>query len=320
MKISKYFLILTLISSTIWGFEKVGTTSFQFLKVMTTARAYSLAGAYSTLANSSDAVFWNPAGLTRISGLGASAGYTDWFMDVVHYSFSAAYTTDNMGTFAVFGMYADIGSIEETKVSSLGFVGGVYNPGLTGRTFSPTSMVIGVSYAYDLNDRFTFGINAKYAREDLVYESAGLLIFDGGLLYKTGFKSIVLGASLRNFGPEVQFIDRSYPLPQTLTIGVSTKLIGADDPLITSLGNNSLVVSYDLEQPRDYDQQHNVGLEYSFDNKLFLRTGYKFNGDQEGLSVGGGVNYAGYKVDYAYNDYGSYLGSVHRVTIGININ
>lgn len=320
MRIKQLLILLLLSSGVILGFEKTGTTSFQFLKVMTTARAYAMAGAYTTVANKSDAVFWNPAGLTTVETFSASAGYTDWFMDVAHYSFSAAYSYNNVGTFAVFGMFSDIGSIEETTVSGLGFVNGKYVPGLTGRTFSPSSMVFGISYARDLNDRFTFGINLKYAREDLVYQSAGVLIFDGGLTYKTGFKSIVIGAALNNFGPEVKFVDRGYPLPQTLSLGISSKIIGGDDPLLTDIGANSLILAYDMLQPRDYGQQHVIGMEYSFEEMFFLRSGYKFNGDQEGLSFGAGIEFKGYSVDYAYSDFGEYLDTVHRISIGINVN
>lgn len=319
MRIINYFFLLFFVASTIWGFEKVGTTSFQFLKVMTTARAYSMGGAYTTLANSSDAVYWNPAGLTKVNNFSVSAGYADWFMDVGQFSISTAYSIENMGTFGLFAQYSDIGSIEETSVSALGFVDGVYNPGLTGRSFSPTSFVVGFSYAKDLNDRFSFGVNVKYAREDLVYEAADAIVFDGGLIYNTGFKSIVIGASLRNFGPEIKFIDRGYPLPQTLTLGVSTILLGGTDPLITDMGSHSFLIAYDMQQPRDYDQQHILGAEYSFDQLLYLRGGFKFNGDQEGLSLGAGFKINNYKIDYAYSDMGEFLGSAHRITIGINI-
>ncbi len=320
MRRIKYFFIILLACSTLFGFEKVGTTSFQFLKVITTARAYGMGGAYTTIVNSSDAVFWNPAGLTKVNGLGVSAGYADWFLDVGQYSLSVAYTLDDVGTFGLFALYSDVGSIQETRVSALGFVDGKYNPGLTGRTFSPTSTAIGISFARDLNDRFTFGINAKYAHEDLIYKSAGVLAFDGGLIYKTGFRSIIIGASLRNFGPEVKFIDRSYPLPQTLSLGISTMLFSEADPLISDVGDHSLLVSYDMEQPRDFGQQHNFGMEYSFDNIFFIRGGYRFNGDQEGLSFGAGLFYGGYKIDYAYSDFGEYLDSVHRFSVGLNIN
>ena len=321
MQIKKYLLItLIFISGTAFGFEKVGTTSFQFLKVYPTARAMALGGAYCTIANTSDAVFWNPAGLTRVGNFSAFAGYVDWFMDAAHYSFSAAYTVDSWGTFAVFGVFTDVGASEVTRVSDLGFIGNNYNPGLTGETINPSSSVLGVSFARDLNDRFTFGINVKYVREDLIYKDADAIIFDGGLIYKTGFKSIVIGASLRHFGPEVKFIDKSYPLPQTFNIGLSTTLIGGDDPLIASVSGHKVLLSYDLIQPRDYDQQHAVGLEYDFGGMVYLRGGYIFNHDQESFNAGVGINFKGYKVDYAYSDYGEYLDSVHRISVGFSIN
>ena len=318
----KNILILLLImSSNSFAFEKVGTTSFQFLKVITTARAASMAGAYTTIGATSDAVFWNPAGLTQVPIFSASFGYLDWFMDVAHISFSAAYTFDQLGTFAVFGMVADVGDIYETRTSFLGFdANNNYNPGLTGNILNPKSMVLGLSYAYDLNDRFTFGITVKYASEDLILTKTSALMFDGGMKYSTGFKSIVIGAALRHFGQEVEYVESSYPLPQTFNIGVSSYLFSSEDPLLSDIGNSSLLISYDLVQPRDYDQQHSVGLEYSFNEMIYLRGGYLFNGDQEDISAGLGLRYNDYKVDYAYNDMGEFFGKAHRFTISFGIN
>lgn len=317
----KILIFLLLASSSVFSFEKVGTTSFQFLKVITTARAASMAGAYTTIASSADAVFWNPAGLTKISKFGVSFGYLDYFMDVKHMSFSTAYTFDQLGTFALFGMVADIGDVYETKAELLAFdASGNYNPGLTGNILNPKSMVFGISYAYDLNDRFTFGLSVKYASEDLVLESANAIIFDGGFKYNTAFRSIVIGAALRHFGPDVKYVNFSYPLPQTFNIGVSTYLFSSDDPLISKLNDHSLLFSYDLVQPRDYDQQHAVGLEYAFNEMIYLRGGYLFNGDQEDVTAGLGLRYNNYKVDYSYNNMGEYFGNSHRFSISFEIN
>lgn len=313
-------LILLSFTNAQLPFGKVGTTSFQFLKVFPGARANALAGAFTTLADNSEAMFWNPAGLARVSGFDASAGYVGWFMDVRHYSFSAAYNWGDIGVFGFQGIVADVGDIEVTTVDRLGFVNGVYNPGLTGEVIRPSSMVLGVSFARNLTDKFAFGITVKYVREDLVYEKANALVFDGGLTFNSGFKSIVIGASLRHFGQEVKFIDKSYPLPQTFNIGISSYLISPNDPLITSLDNQSLLFSYDMIQPRDYDQMHSVGLEYGYDNMLYLRGGYSFNNDQEKLSAGLGLKYEKYRIDYSFNDYGDYLKSVHRITVGFEIN
>ncbi len=324
MKLTKILLIITFFIMPVLtskAFEKVGTTSFQFLKVIPTARANAMAGAYVSIAGSSEAVFWNPASLVLVEQFSAGFGYVDWFIDVKHFSFSAAYTVDGVGTFAAFGMVADIGEIEETTVGALGFLGdGSYNPGLTGNVFSPRSTVLGISYGQAMNDRFSFGVTVKYAKEDLVYESADAIVFDAGLRYDTGFRSIIIAAALRHFGADIKFIDREYPLPQTLNIGISTYLFSPVDPLISSFGSQSLLLSYDLIQPRDFDQQHAVGLEYSFNGMLFLRGGYLFNGGQQDLSFGAGIDYSGYKVDYAYNSYGEHLGSVHRISVGVNFN
>lgn len=323
MKFIKYVFVFTLLqfstSANLFAFEKVATTSFQFLKVIPTARAMSMGGAYTTIGNSSDAMFWNPAGLTSVTNFDGSVGYLDWFMDVAHYSFSAAYTIDGIGTFGLMGMMTDIGSIKETKVSHLGFQNGVYNPGLTGNTFSPKSMVFGISYAKNLNDKFSFGVTVKYAHEDLVYNSKGALIFDGGMLYKTGFKSVVVGASIRNFGQEVTYIDKNYPLPQTLNIGVSSYLFSDDDPLISTLEDHSLLLSADIIQPRDYDQQYAIGMEYSFSKMLFLRGGYLINSDNEGINLGAGISFKGTNVDYAFSDHGEFLGSVHRISVSVSL-
>jgi len=63
-----------------------------------------------------------------------------------------------------------------------------------------------------------------------------------------------------------------------------------------------------------------VGLEYGYQGMLYLRGGYSFNSDQEKLSAGLGLKYQNYRIDYSFNDYGEYLNSVHRVTVGFEIN
>lgn len=318
------FVMLLGLSLNVSAFEKVGTTSFQFLKVYPGARASAMAGAFCSLANNSEAVFWNPAGIASVQGFEATVNYISWFMDIKHYAISAAYDLGgNWGTIGMQAVVTDMDEIPETRVDMIGIGGlvdGMYNPGLTGKSFKPSSMVFGLSYATRLTDRFSFGVSMKYVREDLVYQKAGALVFDGGFLFDTKFRSIVIGASIRQFGQEVKFSDKSYPLPQTFNIGVSAYLFSNNDPLITSLGDHSLLLSYDMIQPRDYDQMHSIGVEYSWKNMLFLRGGYALNSDQEGLSAGVGINISNYRVDYSFTDYGKYLDAVHRITVAFGLN
>src|ERR1035438_2233155 len=312
-------ILLLVFTGTSFSFPKVGTTSFQFLEVLTSARGSALGNAFCSMVDNSEAVFFNPAGLTGISNIDLSAGYVNWFLDAAQYSFAAGYYLDGYGVLGFQAMFTDIGDIEETRVDASGFhADGSYN-GLTGRTFSPNSIVLGLSFARELTDKLSFGISAKFVHENLIYKSASAIAFDGGVLFKTGFKNIVVDATIRHFGPQVKYIDEAFPLPQTFTIGASSFLFSEKDPLIAQSDQHSVRISYEMVQPRDYDQQHCVGMEYGFENLLFLRGGYQFNTDEQSWSAGLGIQYNGLRIDYSYNDFGQYLDAVHRITIGYAI-
>lgn len=325
----KYFQFLFLIfllcaqiaAAQIKGFDKVGTTSFQFLKVVPNARSAAMGGVSSAVINSSEAVFFNPAALTKTSNLDFALSYVDWFLDVSITSFSLAYRISGIGTFGVQALATNIGDIEETSVEFLGLdeVTKIYNPGITGNVISPSSQVFGLSFARDLTNKFSFGATIKYARENLVVKTAAQLIYDFGVLYNTGYKSLKLGAMLNHFGPEVKFFDESYPLPQTFSIGISGNLVGPDDGLLFNNNNHRFFVAYDLLQTRDHSQQQHFGIEYLLKNILAIRGGYKFNYDEEAWTFGFGVYVGKNHLDYAYNDFGKYLNSVHRFTVRLAI-
>lgn len=319
--------------------EKVGTTSFQFLKVQSSARFCAMGEASSSIVNDAQSVFFNPAGLVFVQKLSFSADYLDWLLDISHLSLSAAYRVQGLGTFALFGMMTDIGEIKVTEVNSLGFVNEVYL-GYTGETITPGAMVFGLSFARRITDKFSFGISGKFAREDLAVKTTQNFMFDGGLIYETGFRSLKIAASIMHFGPDVKYYDevmleryiptsdsiyyqkysgKSFPLPQTFSIGASGYIMNSESSLFFNSEQQSLLVSFDLVQPRDYDQQYHLGLEYGYQNILFLRAGYKLNYDEESFSLGFGVGYSGYKFDYAYSDFGQYLDSVHRFSVGISL-
>ncbi len=176
------------------AFEKVGATSFQFLKVMTDARSTGMAEAQTAAVNSAEAVFWNPAALTTVTSFDINLSYLDWLLDTSHSSVAIAWALRNIGTFGFHAMATNVGDIQVTSVDALGFIGDEYNPGLTGETISPTALSIGLSFARQLTDRLSFGLTAKYVQEDLKVEKAANLVFDGGLTFDTGFKSLRLAA------------------------------------------------------------------------------------------------------------------------------
>jgi hypothetical protein len=323
---SRFIFMLLILIISIDGFcqgegiHKVGTTSFQFLKVMPDARSTAMGEAFTAVANNSEAVFWNPAALAKVTGFDVSLSYLDWLLDMKHQSFSLAYAVPGVGTVGFMGLMINIGDIQETRVDHLyrDDATGIFNPGLTGRTISPGAIVFGIAFARNLTDKFAFGATAKYAREDLVAHAASAMIFDGGFTYRTGFRSLELASSIRHFGPEIKFLEdgESYPLPQTLTIGVSAYLVSPENSFLLSADDHKLLLAYDMVEARDYGQQYHMGAEYALRDMLFLRCGYKMNYDEEGLALGFGFNVFNTRIDYSYCDFGESLDAVHRFSIG----
>lgn len=318
----RIILVMILFSSTfINAGEKVGTTSFQFLKLSLDARSAAMGNAYISVANTSDAIYWNPAALRKIGGLDISSSYLDYFLDVNLFSGAVAFPIGDhaLGAYIII---VDYGKFEVTDVAYQGWNQDFthFNPGLTGEVIKPSASVFGISYAYSATDKFNFGITVKYIYENLIRAKASALAFDGGLTYDTGWKSIKMAVSVRNFGYEIKFIDEPYPIPETFTFGISAYLFSPNSSLLQQINDHSLLLSFDLMHPRDYDQQYNVGIEYSFKDFLFLRAGYKINYDEEGLTLGFGLKTNKLRFDYAYDPFGNILPSVHRFSIGFEFN
>ncbi|NUN71380.1 MAG: PorV/PorQ family protein [Bacteroidetes bacterium] len=342
---SAALLLLTLAftaAAPLYG-QKVGTSSLQFLKVTPTARASAMGDAYSTLAAGSDAVFWNPAGLAVGEQIEVTGTHILWLFDTRQSTLAGSFPLADLGgTVGLHLQYVDYGSIDVTRTDQLAFVGSGpdihYNPGLTGETFSPSSYVLGISYAQRMTDRFTAGITAKYIRESLwnsativlinpttgakeeVNTFASLFLFDFGMQYNTGYRSVRIGVSIQNFGEQVKFAKEAFPAPLMFRIGTAADLIGPD-ALLGASESNRITFAYDLFQPNDYAQQMHLGTEYAFDEAFFVRAGYKVYYDNDSFTAGAGIRqtFTGFplSIDYSYGAMGDYLPSVHRLSVGV---
>ena len=315
--------------------QKVGSTSMQFLKVMPTARATALGDAYSVWASGADALFWNPSGLALIENQELSTTYINWISDTQQGSLSYGLSLGTLGALGVQLQYVDFGEFEETSNASQ-FIKNPDGPGLTGKTFRPYSYLFGITYATNLTDRFSVGISAKYAHESLYngqmvtalvsqgsYEDvktwANGLLFDFGVRYNTGFRSIQIAASVQNFGPDVKYAKETNLVPLLFRFGIAADVVGTNS-LFLNDEDNRLSVAFDLFQPNDYAQQGHIGVEYEFSETFALRGGYKLNYDYEVLTFGGGFKQSFWLInlalDYSYGSMGTYVGNVKRSSLG----
>ena len=180
--------------------SKVGTTAAQFLKIGAGARALGMGGAQTAVTGDIASIYWNPAALSRIiTNAEVTFNHAEWLADI-NYDFAAAVLP--IGGLGTFGFSFIMLGTPEEEVRTVAFPEG------DGRRWDANSLAIGLSYARNLTDRFSIGLNAKFVREAIWSESATGFAFDIGTLYMSEIKGLNLGASISNFGTTMRLEGR----------------------------------------------------------------------------------------------------------------
>ena len=313
---------------------KLAQTGMKFLGVGTDARPVALGEAFTAVEGGSTALFYNPASMARLEGVTSlGLGLTQWIADINQYYAGAAFSPWG-GEYGVIGIEfqtVDYGTFEGTIVdpdpNGKGYFDEADIPGLN---FKPGAYMIGIGYARALSDKFAIGGAVKYVSQNLgdTYAAssgetssnkANVLAFDFGVLYRTGFKSLNFGMTVRNFAREVRYQQEGFQLPLTFKIGVSMNLFD-----LTELDRDThgLLLAIDAEHPRDYPEQVRVGAEYLFMNILALRVGFVTPSDEYTMTYGVGIQpevaNLGFGLDYAYTPFGVF-GDVHRFTFQFSL-
>jgi hypothetical protein len=315
----KKYIILTVVlalSFSLYGAEnkKLAQTGFQFLSVVSDARAAAMAEAMTSLEFGSSALFFNPAGMANMTGMiDVAASDNQWIADIRHNAFSLALSPAN-GEYGVIGFslqtvdYGDFYGTRVDKSTDLGYV--------DTEIFQLTAMAAGVGYAKRLTDRFSVGGQVKQdlgksiipeisteldTTEGEVSNELTPLAFDFGTQFKTGFKSLVFGMSVRNFSKEIKYVEEGFQLPLVFNLGISMNVMDFFEELPVT---QSLIVSLDASHYRSHPEQIKIGLDYQLMNLLSIRGGYISSNDESGLSFGMGVSQYGIALDYAYTPFG----------------
>jgi hypothetical protein len=314
--------------------QKLAQTGMKFLNVSLDARASAFGDAVTSIeSNNSSAMFYNPASMARFEGIAdVTLGSTQFIADINYYNAAVAFAPEE-GDYGVFGFsfvsvdYGDfMGTVRADNEQGFLDVG----------SFSPTAMAIGFGYANALSEKFSVGANIKYVRQslgssivgDVVTDPSGayaggtteeneldVISFDFGVLYKTGFESLNLGMSVRNFAREVKYKKESFQLPLIFQLGASFNF---SDVLDLDKNEHSILLTVDANHPRDYPEQILVGVEYTFMGLVSFRGGYSAPNDERNISAGlglkkdiGGLTLG---VDYAYTPFGVF-NDVHRLSL-----
>jgi hypothetical protein len=172
-------------------------------------------------------------------------------------------------------------------------------------------LAAGITYARSFTDKFSAGVTGSMVHTGLADLTQQTFSLDLGTLYDVGAAGMKIGMAIQNIGSTEKFIEREARIPSIFRVGTSADLFKTAD--------QKLVGAFEFSHPPDNAERFNFGAEYSFRRYVFLRGGYSFNHDSEGIAGGAGfhfpVSVAGMAdLDYSYTDLLD-LGSSHRVSL-----
>ena len=326
-KLAPWLAALMICGGTVTAQEsRIGTNAASELLIPVGARYIGVGGASIAAVQGIEALYWNPAGLSR-SSHSANAMFSQMrHISDIDVSYVAVSTTfRSLGTIGVSLKSIDIGDIIVTTEEA---------PDGTGAVISPQFVTVGLTYSRALSDRVYVGATLNIVSESVDRVGANGIAVDAGVQY-TGvgrISGLSMGVAVKHLGPSMQY-NGSGLLRNSQPTGVDRgssplQVVAQEDELPTTLeiglsysvpfGTKSKVDITSVYQDNNFlDDVGRFGVEYSYNEMLFLRGGYSLSPDAPqdalgnesyifGLSMGAGIHYdlpnIGIDVNYAYRD------------------
>jgi hypothetical protein len=266
--------------------------------------------AYTALPTEADAIYWNPAALTRVEHHSAT---------LMHEALPAGINYEFLGYGQKLGASTALGasvqylsqpSIDQTDSSGFS----------TGSTFRPSDFAAAAGGAYAFHnedfgvfDGASLGATVKYIRSsitttastvggDLGFLSAPFAVFD---------RDMRIAYVASNLGGTLKYQQKAESLPTNLRLGASWAL------------TKGWLLAFDVDEPLDNSPYYALGTEYrlqvnddaSFSGRLGVSTRALGDaGSFSGLSLGLGARLKNYGLDYAFAPLGA-LGMTNTLSL-----
>ncbi|MBA7465442.1 hypothetical protein ES707_00611 [subsurface metagenome] len=250
------------------------------------ARSLGMGKAFVSIADDASATYWNPAGLAQIDRKEITALHAILWADTMYDFISYVHPITGIGTVG--------GSI--TRLYSGKFDGRDEN-NISTHEFSDSQTALGASYGKQIVDVLALGASIKYVTHNLDDHKNGNFTFDIGAMYKSPMvEHLQVGLNLRNLIGLRTGADTEDKLPLTLRFGFNYKLLRDKLALVIDLEKSKAPLSY------------HFGTEYWAFQYLAVRFGI----DPEEFTLGFGIRYRDYGLDYAFATHD--LGGSHRLS------
>lgn len=281
--------------------KSIGTTTADILKVNLGPRPAALGGAFVAYADDHNSVFFNPAGLQKVSFDTFSFSHFDSLTDISYETFIYAKKQTSRMSIALFTTFRhqppiDNGPFQiETDPIALGFIDKGSCSRLENQNssqckpFKTSDLVVGIGLGTLLGTtnakgrQIRVGGNIKFIQSTLGSISAKSFALDLGAQIEKVFKNLNVGLVVQNLGMPMKFVEVSDPLPLFLRLGFAYPV---------RLGSTEWAFLMDLAKPLDSTIKVDFGLEiWLFERRIAARLGYSLEAavtvdfDSEGLPI-----------------------------------
>jgi hypothetical protein len=281
-----------------------GGSGMAFLKLGVSSQGVAMGDAMSASAAGAAATYYNPAGLLVNGGPSSAptflAMHKEWIQDT---------RTEFLGTAFTIGEGHALGfSLNTTTVSEIEIR---TRPGEAQGTFTARDLALGISYAHSIAEHVRAGISVRYLYEQILVDDATGIGGDIGVQVDTPLDGLVAGAAIANIGSMNEMRSEAVRLPLLARFGVAYPLE------LPSMDARVLLVADGLHLFHEARTLAALGTEFTFASTVAVRAGYQSGSEGRGLSLGGGVRYGIFSLDYAYSKLATALGNGHTIALGL---
>lgn len=251
-----------------------GEAGMQFLKISPDARGNAMAGSVMSEVTVLDSLFWNPAGLARMSGNNAVVTYTKWLGDMSHLylAYGMPLIDKRFGKIAASITYLSEGSLDQVT-DTVNFA-----------NQDSFDLALNAGYGITLSKKLSVGGSAKYIYTKIIGEVQTAATVDAGAQYILDqAKAFRAGFLVKNIGITMKDGSSGDSLPMSLQLGGSYRSAQGDDLFKVTASGDYLLVEEDV--------QLNFGFEYGYKKALFLRAGYRYETAESSLSGAKGFTF-----------------------------
>lgn len=295
----------------------LGTTGGQILDMHTSARVMAMGNAGVGLSGDPNSLIYNPAGLSKLSGIKVQGTHIFYFLGTYLESLTLGNKINNIGTAAKIKIFTTKDTVRDSN-------------GNEGEDFSVTYYQYSFGFGYHLNKRHSIGAGLNYIAEHIFNDTghaAGINLgwqYDysrmrevkslsisryGGIRHKECSESEslgTLGAVIKNIGTKIatgggqgEFLPVQLAVGGWHSIPYIENLLGAWEGYVT----------------KDLDYGIKAGVEGEIEGFKARAGGLYKGGPNVNMCFGFGVPSKNWNIDYAFL-LNLDLGMSHRISIG----